>query len=89
MLSLSNQTLLALALPGLVLLASCEAKPAATAAVAVPAAAPADSTALPVATAAYVCPMNCAGSASDQPGKCPICEMELEPNPAAESASAL
>jgi hypothetical protein len=28
--------------------------------------------------AAYECPMQCEGSASDKPGKCPMCGMELE-----------
>ncbi|MBI1228200.1 MAG: hypothetical protein GC192_23400 [Bacteroidetes bacterium] len=27
-------------------------------------------------TSAYVCPMHCEGSGSDQPGKCPVCEMD-------------
>ncbi|GAB2959267.1 hypothetical protein GCM10027048_28260 [Hymenobacter coalescens] len=26
----------------------------------------------------YVCPMGCEGSASQQPGKCPVCHMALE-----------
>ena len=30
---------------------------------------------------AYVCPMHCEGSASNEPGKCPVCEMDLEKNP--------
>ncbi len=30
------------------------------------------------ASAAYECPMQCAGSASDKPGKCPVCGMNLE-----------
>jgi len=30
---------------------------------------------------AYICPMKCEGSASDKPGKCPVCDMELEKNP--------
>jgi hypothetical protein len=30
---------------------------------------------------AYICPMKCEGSASDQPGKCPVCAMDLEKNP--------
>jgi len=34
-----------------------------------------------VAVAAYRCPMGCEGSASNKPGKCPVCEMELERNP--------
>ncbi|KAA9340064.1 heavy metal-binding domain-containing protein [Adhaeribacter soli] len=40
---------------------------------------------------AYICPMYCENSASDQPGKCPVCEMDLEKNPdyvAPASASA-
>lgn len=42
--------------------------------------------ATPVHVAAYVCPMGCEGSESDKPGKCPVCEMTLEPNPAAKTA---
>ena len=26
----------------------------------------------------YACPMNCEGSESAEPGKCPVCEMDLE-----------
>jgi hypothetical protein len=26
----------------------------------------------------YECPMGCAGSQSNKPGKCPTCEMDLE-----------
>ncbi|MDO7846106.1 heavy metal-binding domain-containing protein [Hymenobacter sp. M29] len=52
----------------LLLLGSCEQqKPAATA----PAAA------TPAVQARYECPMGCAGSQSNKPGKCPVCEMEL------------
>ncbi len=40
---------------------------------------PADTTRAPQA-AAYECPMKCAGSASDQPGKCPVCGMDLVKN---------
>jgi len=29
----------------------------------------------------YVCPMNCEGSGSDEPGKCPVCGMDLVENP--------
>lgn len=43
--------------------------------------------ATPAATAAYICPMGCEGSASDKPGNCPVCEMKLEPNPAAKAAA--
>ena len=25
----------------------------------------------------YICPMKCEGSASDKPGKCPVCKMDL------------
>ncbi|MDO7851742.1 heavy metal-binding domain-containing protein [Hymenobacter convexus] len=53
----------------LLLLSSCQQqKPAAEAA---PAAA------APTAQARYECPMGCAGSQSNKPGKCPTCEMEL------------
>ncbi len=27
-------------------------------------------------TSAYVCPMHCDGSGSDDPGKCPVCGMD-------------
>ncbi|MET4109080.1 heavy metal-binding domain-containing protein [Hymenobacter sp. UYP22] len=75
-----------------VLLAGCEAKTAteqtATSSAATTTA-PADSAATPVVTAAYICPMGCEGSASDKPGKCPVCQMDLEPNPAAKPAAQL
>ena len=29
---------------------------------------------------AYVCPMNCENSASDEPGQCPVCGMDLVKN---------
>ncbi|MCA8832509.1 heavy metal-binding domain-containing protein [Hymenobacter pini] len=71
-------------------LTGCESKPAAQEAATTPAvAAPADSAAAPFATAAYICPMGCKGSESDKPGKCPVCEMELEPNPAAKPTAEL
>lgn len=72
-------------------LAGCQSKPAEQAAATeAPAASAApDSTTLPVATAAYICPMGCEGSASDKPGKCPVCDMDLEPNPAAKAGAAL
>jgi hypothetical protein len=44
--------------------------------------APADSTATSTQQMAYICPMNCEGSASMEPGKCPVCKMDLEKNPA-------
>ena len=31
-------------------------------------------------TSAYVCPMHCQGSGSDQPGTCPVCGMEYVVN---------
>ena len=34
----------------------------------------------PATNAAYICPMQCAGSASDKPGKCPVCGMDLVKN---------
>jgi len=32
-------------------------------------------------TAPYICPNHCQGSGSDKPGKCPVCGMDLIPNP--------
>ena len=42
-----------------------------------------DSTAAAASDAnmAYICPMKCEGSASMQPGKCPVCKMDLVKNP--------
>ncbi len=31
-------------------------------------------------TSAYVCPMHCEGSGSDQPGTCPVCNMDYVKN---------
>jgi hypothetical protein len=31
-------------------------------------------------TAAYICPMHCEGSGSDQPGECPVCGMDYVKN---------
>ncbi|NND09339.1 MAG: hypothetical protein HKN87_23445 [Saprospiraceae bacterium] len=31
-------------------------------------------------TAAYVCPMHCEGSGSEEPGKCPVCDMAYVKN---------
>ncbi|UYZ62414.1 heavy metal-binding domain-containing protein [Hymenobacter weizhouensis] len=71
--------------------AACQSGPAEQTGPASQTAAPAaaaDSAATPaVATAAYICPMGCEGSASNKPGKCPVCEMDLEPNPAATTAA--
>ena len=54
------------------ILSSCEdQKPGAKA--------PAPAVAAPAAVPArYECPMSCAGSQGDKPGKCPTCGMELE-----------
>ncbi|WP_192822644.1 heavy metal-binding domain-containing protein [Rufibacter sp. LB8] len=41
----------------------------------------ADSTATSTKQMAYVCPMECANSASMNPGKCPVCGMDLVKNP--------
>lgn len=30
---------------------------------------------------AYICPMNCENSASMEAGSCPVCGMDLKPNP--------
>lgn len=38
------------------------------------------STSGPEYTSAYICPMHCAGSGSDQPGNCPKCKMEYVAN---------
>jgi len=38
-----------------------------------------DKTQVDTSAAAYICPMNCENSASDQPGKCKVCGMDLEP----------
>jgi hypothetical protein len=32
-------------------------------------------------THAYICPMHCENSASDKPGTCPVCGMDLVKNP--------
>ena len=34
----------------------------------------------PEYTSAYVCPMHCKGSGSDQAGKCPVCKMDYVAN---------
>lgn len=34
----------------------------------------------PEYTSAYICPMHCEGSGSDQPGKCPVCGMDYVQN---------
>ena len=35
----------------------------------------------PEYTSAYVCPMHCKGSGAAEPGKCPVCGMDLMENP--------
>lgn len=37
---------------------------------------------------AYICPMKCEGSASHEPGKCPVCSMDLVKNPDYTGATA-
>jgi uncharacterized paraquat-inducible protein A len=37
---------------------------------------------------AYICPMACEGSASNAPGKCPVCGMDLQQNPDHQPAQA-
>ncbi|WP_146900226.1 heavy metal-binding domain-containing protein [Adhaeribacter aerolatus] len=37
---------------------------------------------------AYICPMECEGSASHEPGKCPVCAMDLVKNPNYKGATA-
>lgn len=79
------RTAAALALvAGSLLAGACSQQPEAAATTGTPAAALTDSTT--AVAAAYICPMGCEGSASDKPGKCPVCEMALEPNPAAKPA---
>ena len=34
----------------------------------------------PEYTSAFVCPMHCVGSGSDEPGTCPVCNMEYVEN---------
>ncbi|MEZ4939876.1 MAG: heavy metal-binding domain-containing protein [Saprospiraceae bacterium] len=34
----------------------------------------------PEYTSAYICPMHCEGSGSDQPGTCPVCGMDYVVN---------
>ena len=34
----------------------------------------------PEYTSAYVCPMHCEGSGSDEPGQCPVCGMDYVAN---------
>ncbi len=37
---------------------------------------------------AYICSMKCEGSASHEPGKCPVCSMDLVKNPDYAGATA-
>ncbi len=34
----------------------------------------------PEYTSAYICPMHCEGSGSDEPGECPVCGMDYVKN---------
>jgi hypothetical protein len=38
---------------------------------------------------AYICSMKCEGSASHEPGKCPVCSMDLVKNPDYAGATAI
>ena len=38
-------------------------------------------------TAAYVCPMHCDGSGSEEAGKCPVCKMDYVKNEKSESTT--
>ncbi|WP_034256684.1 heavy metal-binding domain-containing protein [Adhaeribacter aquaticus] len=40
----------------------------------------------PTMKLAYVCPMKCEGSGSNEPGKCKVCDMDLVKNPDFEPA---
>ncbi|PJJ59761.1 heavy metal-binding domain-containing protein [Hymenobacter chitinivorans] len=64
---------------GLVLLSSCNQQPAdTTTSPSAAAKSESESTPTPAKAALYECPMGCEGSQSPKPGKCPVCEMELE-----------
>ncbi|UOQ50785.1 heavy metal-binding domain-containing protein [Hymenobacter cellulosivorans] len=66
-------------LMGSTLLSSCNQQAADTKATEQPdSAATTEAATTPVKAALYECPMGCEGSQSDKPGKCPVCEMELE-----------
>ncbi|MCR5888236.1 hypothetical protein LRS06_10755 [Hymenobacter sp. J193] len=83
MLHVSKKAAAGLGLVAAIALAGCQSEPAATTADS-----PAATEAPTAQTAAYLCPMACEGSASQQPGKCPVCGMDLEPNPAVKAAPA-
>ena len=42
----------------------------------------------PEYTSAYICPMHCKGSGSDQPGNCPVCDMPYKENSDYEAQTA-
>ncbi|GAB2542820.1 hypothetical protein GCM10027189_27120 [Rufibacter soli] len=78
----------AFALTALVTVSSCSSstkeQPAAEATAPAQTEAAADtSAATQTGQMAYICPMECEGSASMNPGKCPVCGMDLVKNPAA------
>ena len=68
-------------------LAGCNSQPAPETSATQAPVAPADSLTAPADAAAYSCSMKCEGSASDRPGKCPVCGMALEPVAAGTPAS--
>ncbi len=47
----------------------------------------ADTTSAQAGQMAYICPMECEGSASMQPGQCPVCGMDLVKNPAPQASA--
>ncbi|UOQ70013.1 heavy metal-binding domain-containing protein [Hymenobacter cellulosilyticus] len=75
-----NSFLFGVLLAGSALLSSCNQQPTESADTKqpAPAAAGTEAAATPVKAALYECPMGCEGSQSDKPGKCPVCEMDLE-----------
>lgn len=80
-----KKTLMILAISAGVIFAGCGAKQTEEAAMETPTETPAETPAeQPAAvntTHAYICPMNCEGSPSMEPGNCPVCGMALVENP--------
>ncbi|MBG8555250.1 heavy metal-binding domain-containing protein [Hymenobacter guriensis] len=83
MLHVSKKAAAGLGLVAAIALAGCQGEPTVSTAEN-----PATTAAPTAQTAAYLCPMACEGSASQQPGKCPVCGMDLEPNPAVKTGAA-
>ncbi|GGK88851.1 hypothetical protein GCM10011405_40690 [Rufibacter glacialis] len=81
----------AMALASMAFISSCNSSPSAeqpaTNAHATQHGTAADSTATQAGQMAYICPMQCEGSASMEPGKCPVCKMDLEKNPAFQASA--